>query len=287
MKQLLPVSLLAGVCSLALFACGGVPASMKANAFQPSGSQPAATTQPATPAPMSPMPVSAPAHSSSALPTPPGNAVVLDQIQGTSDGWKACSICAYGTNSTDNFWMAPLQTSPSMTGNSRQLYVGGPQWTNALFIKTLPARNSATHFIWDFWVYFDDASAANIWSAEFDFWQSVGGKEFMIGSQCDFGDRHWDTWDSKNNIWITTSIPCHRWSGSTWHHVQWYVERLGTEAYRYNTLVVDGQAIAVNQTYQPNPSSWADAMGVQWQLDQSISGHDLHEWIDNVKLIAW
>ncbi len=218
--------------------------------------------------------------------------MVLEQLQNTTDNWKMCSPCAGGVNTTNNYWMAPFQTSPSMTGSSRQLYVGGPQWTNALFIKTLPANNDLTHFLWDFWVYFDDTSAAKVWSAEYDLWQTVGGKEFMIGSQCDFGDGNWQTFDSNRNKWIPTSIPCRRWKGSTWHHIQWYVERLGHDQYRYNTLVFDGNAIPFsstpsNATFEPNPINWPDAIGVQWQLDQDISGHDLHEWIDNVKLTAW
>ncbi len=295
MKQLVLVPLLAVGGLLVLSGCGGRPqgttpsalTAQLAGAHQPTPQPAPSSSNPAPAGSSAPAPQPAPAPASSALPPPPANAVVTDQIQSSSNNWTACSKCAYGTNSTTNFWMAPFQSSPSMTGSSRQLYVGGPQWTNALFIKTLPANNSATHFIWDFWVYFDDASAANIWSAEFDFWQSVGGREFMVGSQCDFGDGIWETWDSKRNLWVRSSVPCRRWAGSTWHHVQWWVERTDGDHYRYNTLVFDGNPITFNLTYETNPTGWADAMGVQWQLDQDISGHDLHEWIDNVKLTAW
>ncbi len=221
------------------------------------------------------------------LPTPPGNAVVFNQIQNTTGNWQDCSVCAQGTNDTDNFWMAPNTTSPSMTGSSRELYVGGPQWTNALFIKTLPAQNSASHFLWDFWVYFDPGSAASAWTAEFDLWQFIGGHEFMIGSQCNFGDGWWDTWDAANNKWLNTTIRCDRFSSQQWHHVQWYSERPDNMHYRYVWLVVDGKSYWIDQTYQINPTTWADALGVQWQLDQNSSGHDLHEWIDNVKLSVW
>jgi hypothetical protein len=247
----------------------------------------ASSSTPLPPAtPFSPAP--APAKPSGALPAPPQNAIVFDQIQNDSDGWKDCSLCAEGTHSTDNFWMAPFQSSPSMTGSSRELFVGGPTWTNVLYIKTIPGNSAASHFLWDFYFYLDPTSAANVWATEFDLWQVVGGREFMIGSQCAVGDGHWDTWDQNHNKWITISIPCPRWTPSTWHHVQWFVERLvGTDQYRYDTLVVDGEVHNINQIYETSPTAWSDAIGIQWQLDQSSTGVPLHQWIDNVKLTVW
>jgi hypothetical protein len=224
---------------------------------------------------------------SAALPTPPPNATVLSQIQDTSDGWKDCSLCAAGTNDTTNYWMAPFQSSPSMTGSSRELYADGLPWTNVLFIKTMPGTSSASHFLWDFWVYHDPTSAANIWSSEFDLWQTLGGREFMMGSQCDFGDGYWDTWDSANDRWIENGVPCPRWAPNTWHHIQWYVERIGPAQYRYDTLVVDGRTYGFNQVWAVNPTTWGDAVGIQWQLDQSADGDPIHQWIDNVKLTLW
>lgn len=225
--------------------------------------------------------------SSSVLPTPPSDAEVLSQIQDASDGWQACSLCAEGTNDTTDFWMDPYQSQPSMSGSSRQLFADGLPWTNVLFIKTLPSASSATHFLWDFWVYHDPTSAAKIWSSEFDLWQIHGGKEFMIGSQCDFGDGYWDTWDSKNNRWIENGVACPRWAPNTWHHIQWYVERVSTTQYRYDTLVVDGHGYGFNQVWTVNPTSWPDSVGIQWQLDQSASGAPIHQWIDKVKLTEW
>ncbi len=231
--------------------------------------------------------VGPPPPSSSSLPTPPSNAEILSEIQNTSDNWKACSQCAEGTNDTANYWMAPYQSHPSMSGSSRELYADGLPWTNVLFIKSMPGTSSATHFLWDFWVYQDSVSAANIWSSEFDLWQLLGGEEYMIGSQCDFGDGYWDTWDSANNRWIENGVTCPRWAANTWHHIQWYVERINSTQYRYDTLVVDGHGYGFNQVWAVNPTTWSDAVGVQWQLDQSANGDPIHEWIDEVKLTLW
>jgi hypothetical protein len=220
------------------------------------------------------------------LPAVPASAKVFDHIQDTTDAWASCSDCAGGAV-TSNYWTAPFRTSPSLSGSSREFFIGGAAWSDVLWYKKLPADNSATQFLWDFYVYFDAASAAAAWSAEYDLWQSIGGLQFMIGSQCNFGNGLWDTWDSKNNRWVPSNIPCPRCTPATWHHIQWYVERMPPNQYRYNMLVVDDQAYTLNQVFEANPTNWQDAIGVQWQLDQNSSGTALHEWIDNVKLSTW
>jgi len=231
--------------------------------------------------------VGTPPPSSTVLPTPPENAEVLQEMQNTTADWKICSDCAHGTSSTTNYWMAPFQTSPSMSGSSRELFAGGPAWTNVLFIKTMPGTSTASHFLWDFWVYQDPTTAAHIWSSEFDLWQVLGGREFMIGSQCDFGDGYWSTWDSAGNRWILNGIACPRWAPNTWHHIQWYVERVSPTQYRYDTLVVDGHPYGLNQTWTINSTSWQDMICIQYQLDQDSTGTPVHEWVDNVQLTMW
>ncbi len=227
--------------------------------------------------------------SGSALPTPPASAKVWSNLEDSTSDWSDCgdSSCAGGASGTSNYWTAPFQGSPSLDGSSRQFYNGGSAWSNVLWIKKLGAQNSVSNFIWDFWVQFDGGAANNLWTAEYDLWQSVNGQEFMIGSQCNFGLGVWDVWNSATNTWLRTSIPCKRFAPGTWHHIQWYVQRISSRQYRYKTLVVDGAAHSVNQTYYANPIYWADALGMQFQLDLNASGVDAHEWIDKVKLTAW
>ncbi len=278
MHRFFPLFVLLGIIMPVLVGCGGRPAHFapSAQAVAAGGAAPNGTTQ-------SPP---APATTSSALPVPPSSATIYDQIQNMTDNWKTCSICAEGTNDTTNYWMAPNQSSPSMTGSSRQFYIGGPKWSNALFIKTFYDHLDTTHYLWDFYVYWDPTSMANIWTSEFDFWQTVGGKEFMIGSQCNYGNGWWDIWDSKNNKWLHSNVSCQRMAPNQWHHIQWYVERNDAQ-YRYDTLVVDGKPYSINRSFDIATVNWQDSMGVQWQLDQSSTGVDLHEWVDNVRLTVW
>lgn len=225
---------------------------------------------------------SSPATSNSSIPS---NATVLDGLQGTGS-WSSCSDCA-GGGVTSEFWTTPNQSSPSLSGSSRQFFIAGPGWSDALWINKVGAHNDATHFLWDFYVYFDNDSAANVWSAEYDFWQALGGQKHMIGSQCVFGENHWDLWDSKAVKWVNSGIPCPRFSGGQWHHIAFDVERISSWQYRYNTLWVDDQTIPLGQVFDAEPTDWSDNMGVQWQLDQDSNGTPVNEWVDRVKLTIW
>lgn len=230
--------------------------------------------------------VGTPPASSTVLPTPPADAQVLSEMQNDAANWTICSLCAAGTNTTGNYTMTFDQSQPSMSGSSLEMYADGPSWTNVLFMDTMLGTSSKTNFLWDFWVYHDPAAEAHFWSSELDLWQVLGGNEFMIGSQCDFGDGYWATWDSQGGAWVLNGIPCPHWSPG-WHHVQWYLERLNSTQYRYDTLVFDGQAYGFNQTWNVNTTTWPDMIGIQYQLDQDPTGTPLHEWVDNVTLTMW
>lgn len=230
--------------------------------------------------------VGPPPPSSTALPTPPANAQVLTEMQNDTTNWSICSLCAAGTNTTGNYWMQPFQKQPSRSGSSLEMYADGPSWTNVLFMDTMYGTSSNSHFLWDFWVYHDPAAEGHYWASEFDLWQVLGGKEFMIGSQCDFGDGYWSTWDSQGDRWVLNGIPCPHWTPG-WHHVQWYYERINSTQYRYDTLVFDGKAYGFNQVWNYNPTKWKDMIGIQYQLDQDTSGTPLHEWVDDVTLTMW
>jgi len=216
----------------------------------------------------------------------PSTAVTLDSLQDGNGQWFDCSDCAGGAV-TSSYYSWANQGSPSLTGNSRKFNISGGPWSDVLWIRKLGARNSATHFLWDFYVYFDNDSAANVWAAEYDFWQVINHQKFMVGSQCVFGENHWDIWDSSVSKWIDTGIPCPRFSGGEWHHIAWDVERISDSQYRYNTLWVDDRTIPIGRTFYAEPSNWDDDLGVQWQLDQNGAGAPVSQWVDKVKLTMW
>ncbi len=91
--------------------------------------------------------VGPPLQSSTVLPTPPDNAEVLKQLQNNTADWTTCSVCAHGTNNSANYWMAPFQNQPSLSGSSLEMYVDGLPWTNVLFIDTMLGTSSTPLFV--------------------------------------------------------------------------------------------------------------------------------------------
>ena len=221
------------------------------------------------------------------LPSPPPGATVFSNIDDRGN-WNYCHNpgCAGGSGS-GSYWMARNQNPPSRDGASTEFFNSGV-WANALWWQKLGANDGVHNFLWDFYINLDDASHNGAQSLEFDTFQFVHGYNYMIGSQCDYAAGVWDTWDEASGHWIHTSISCPRFSTNTWHHIQWYVTtNTNAHTYTYVTLVVDGNAHAVNVTRNAKNLGWSDNLGVQWQLDVNASGEGYHEWVDKVTLTVW
>ena len=183
--------------------------------------------------------------------------------------------------------MAQNQTTPSMNGNSMELYNSGV-WANALWWQKVGAQSSATNLLWDFYVQLDDSAVGAAQALEFDSFQFVGGYNYMFGSQCNLGGGVWDVWDEADGKWVSTGIACKEFQAGVWHHIQWYVQRTaGAQKYTFVTLVVDGTAYPVNMSYAPSYVGWSDNVGAQYQLDVNATGAGYHEWVNQSTLTVW
>ena len=221
------------------------------------------------------------------LPQPPPGATVINHIE-DRNGWNSCHDpgCAGGSGS-GSYWMAQHQGNPSRDGSSTEFFNSGV-WANALWWNKVGANNSARNFEWDFWFQLDNASQSAGQALEFDAFQFVGGYNYMIGTQCNYGAGVWDTWDEASGHWMHTTISCPRFSPNTWHHVQWYMTtNTSNHSYKYVQLIVDGHSYNVNITRYAKYLAWGDNIGVQWQLDVNASGQGYHEWIDQATLTYW
>ncbi len=221
------------------------------------------------------------------LPTPPDNAVLVDQIQKRS-GWNWCHDkgCAGGSGE-GAYWMAQNQRTPSKTGASAEFFNSGV-WANALWWNKFGANDSAHNFLWDFWVYLDSAYLTAAQTTEYDVFQFVNGYNYMMGTQCNVAGGVWDTWNGASGRWIHSSVKCPKFSPNTWHHIQMYVTTNTTKRqYTYQTLVVDGQVSPMNITGNAAFTGWSHNIGAQWQLDVNATGAGYHQWMDNAKLWFW
>jgi hypothetical protein len=222
------------------------------------------------------------------LPTPPSTAKVFNNIEQMGSGWVPCGdpACA-GCSGNGNYWQALFQTSPSMDGSSMELYRDGA-WGNALWHHKMGPINSVTNFLSDFYFYLDNNSLKGTQALEYEAFQFVGGYNYMMGSQCDYGLGVFDTWSEASGRWLPTNIPCPKFAPNTWHHIQWYITvNHANHSYTYRTLVVDGHVYNLNQTQYAKYLAWGDNLGAQWQLDDNASGIGYHEWIDKAKLTVW
>ncbi|HZP62470.1 MAG TPA: hypothetical protein VFB28_03565 [Terriglobales bacterium] len=211
-------------------------------------------------------------------------------IDDSNTGWGSCTSCAGGAHNADSYWMAQFQTSPAKDGSSTQLYISASKsYSNALFWNKLGAQDYATHFTWDFWIYVGPNSV-NAQTLEYDMFQDVGGREYMFGSQCNYASKYWDVWNGSTSHWIQTTLPCTKWSVSTWHHIVWNYHRTTTDTKMYfDSLTLDGVVhnLNMNEPSAPLPKGWSDGLGVQWQLDTAGSALTFSEWVDEVKLTIW
>jgi hypothetical protein len=221
------------------------------------------------------------------LPTPPGNATVFNHID-DRDNWSYCHNAACsGGSGQGTYWMAQNQGSPSKDGASTEFYNSGV-WGNSLWTQKLGANNNVHNFLWDFWFYVDSQADQYGQALEFDTFQFVSGYNYMIGSQCDYGQHKWDTWNEAVGHWIPTSLACPNFSVNAWHHIQWYVTtNTSNHTYTYVTLVVDGTPHSINYTGHALHNGWGNNLGVQWQLDDNARGGAYTEWIDSSTLTIW
>jgi hypothetical protein len=229
-----------------------------------------------------------PSTSNAGLPTAPSTAKVYSNIQQMTGGWTSCETAACaGGSGAGSLWQVFNQTSPSLSGRSMEIFHDGSK-SNALFYHKVGADDSATNFLWDFYVQLDSASVNAGQALEYDAFQFVGGYNYMMGSQCDYGAGVWDTWNEASGAWVHTSIPCKKFAAGSWHHIQWYmINNHSNHTYTYKTLVVDGVVYNLNQTQPAKYLGWSDNAGVQWQIDVNASGTGYHEWVDNATWTIW
>jgi hypothetical protein len=165
---------------------------------------------------------------------------------------------------------------------------GGERW-HVSFAKDA----SATHFIYDTYVYIvDPAQVANI---ELDMNQVMSnGATVIYGTQCSSYSRTWEfTTVSGGSHWHSSNIPCNpkNWAANTWHHVQIASHRNSSGDVTYDWVNLDGtHSVFKNATgYSAEHLGWARGdLLINFQLDGANSGSgSIPAFIHKMTIFRW
>ena len=256
-----------------------------------------------------------------APPTPPAHAHrilnidngtwTVDNDPGVGGTCNHGSIAPFTSNADPN-----TDNLPAFDGRGQHFTLtSGCKYDDSLFYRKFskdPSRFAGhTNFLWDFWFYIPTTTqTSTIQAMEHDMFQAVqlsdGVHEFMFGSQCNYITNQWQLWlpAGGNLTWVNAGIsPC-RFSTGAWHHATYFVQRVTTSGYqeipinfspatdrnvslRYGTLTIDGQTMYLGGTAWSTKPGWSPTLGVQHQLDSSVMGAIIEEYVDGESLISW
>jgi hypothetical protein len=156
---------------------------------------------------------------------------------------------------------------------------------------------SKVNYVSDMWVML---TSTNIQTLELDLSFSMNGKEFMMGTQCDFASGHWDFWDDTPAV-----LPAHpHWQKvfptpqnndlvcniqpNQWTHLRFNMAHDAT-SYHFVSLEIDG----VNHSLKELPASLTtrrrstNGTAVQVQLDSNNSATPFSVYIDDFNITTW
>jgi uncharacterized membrane protein len=203
-------------------------------------------------------------------------------------GWESCSVCAgAGGNGPAAYHTTQTgQSSPSRDGNSRKFTLGGSTpYSNALWWKQLGSNSGIRNFKYDLYYYIKNPAAAQ--ALEFDVNQSVYGKKYIFGTECDIkGTKLWKVYDPYNRAWKTTSIACTVPKAYTWHHVVLEFRRSSDSKTSFVAVTINENKHYFNRLYAPHSTS-ASEINVAFQMDGNKYQTDYSVWLDSVKLTMW
>jgi len=217
----------------------------------------------------------------------PSNATYYSNIDQMT-GWSSCDACAGrgGDGPSASYSMAINQSSPSLDGKSATFFLGGSNpYSSALWWKQLGANSSVSNFVYDLYFYLKNPSASQ--ALEFDVNQSLNGKKFIFGTQCDYKDhKDWDVWDTADGVWVKTGIPCSPPQAYTWNHLVLEFQRTTGGKALFIAVTLNGKKSYINRSYYPRSVS-ASELNTAFQMDGNGTMTDYSTWIDKMRLIAW
>jgi hypothetical protein len=139
--------------------------------------------------------------------------------------------------------------SPSLDQQSREFYMSYANKGGERFSLTFGQDPTATHFVYDTYVYLvDPAQLSNL---EMDVNQVMSdGKTVIYAFQCSSYSGTWEfsTIAKNRPHWHSSGLPCspETWAANSWHHVQIASHRSSTGVVTYDWVNLDGTYNALN-----------------------------------------
>jgi hypothetical protein len=172
-----------------------------------------------------------------------------------------------------------------MDGKSLQLWIGGTnRYGSALFWKGL-GYTTARHFTTDLYFYIKNNTAAQ--ALEFDIYQDLSGRHFVLGVECSLKTSHmWSVYDTANAHWRATSAPCNYIAPYKWHHLIAEHQSSSDGHSRCISITIDGKKYYINKYYYSKSHSGTQAT-IGLQLDGNSTMTDYAVWFDKVKVTTY
>lgn len=198
-----------------------------------------------------------------------------------------------GTPGTSTGSSAYPVSSPSLTGAAREFHVSYYDHGGERYHLSFGNNASATHFVYDTYVYIEDPSqVANL---EMDLNQVLStGRTVFLATQCSSYSRSWEyTYVSNGSShWHTSNLPCNpkTWTAKTWHHVQIGLHRSG-EVVTHDWIRLDGKISYFNN------ATGAAAKSLHWQVGDlvlnvqpdgaSSNNGSIKLYMDRLQVLHW
>jgi hypothetical protein len=173
----------------------------------------------------------------------------------------------------------------------------GVRWFIPLSDSSVSANDDVySHFQYDVWVYFNQASINNVYNLEMDLNQTVGNPAqylYIFATQCNMVAGHWQL----GNGWpLTADQTCSRSQFQPgWHHVQIQFHRNSSPtSITFDAEAIDnvvqnftcgGGSCTVNVS---SGTSWgANVLGPNFQLDGITGGSSITAYADQFTIYRW
>ena len=230
--------------------------------------------------------------------TGPASSNVVSDIQNIPN-WEPCSaaygpttpragqLCAAGLGDAVSTMTEGI-SSPSLSGSSAHFTMGGPTgYSNELYTMNLGGSDSATQFVYDFYVMVDNSAAPQ--ALEFDVNQTINDTRWTWGTECNFNGNYpdvgeWDVWNGAPDTgWEKTNVPCPQFPANQWQHIVWTFERVGQQVH-YISLQVNDTTYPLD-LYYPAQQDWSmGQINVAFQMDGNSTQTSFNAWLDKVNL---